>query len=125
MLRPPVLLHRDQSQHAEDGGEEQQTERDRPEPPAHRTLAPRLGGALALGLEVPSPLENRLAEHVVEELVARALVRLSRRRRHGAQDAAALAGGQLLEHCPDFRLRPAEPLREVRERLDDAPPSSA
>ena len=59
----------------------------------------------------------------MEELVARASPPSSRR--DGAQDAAALAGAELLEHGRDLRLRAARPLGEVDGGVRDLRPAAA
>ena len=80
-----------------------------PAPPALRCL-------LLAQLRLP-PLEDRLGEDVVEELVAAS--RLAGWRSDGAEDAAALAAAELLEHGRDLRLGPLRPLGEVGGRVGD------
>ena len=89
---------------------------------ADRGEAPARRGAPLLLVAAP-PLEDRLGEDVVEELVARRLVLA--RRRHGAQDAAALAAAELLEHGRDLRLGPSASTRRGRRRGGRSSSSSA
>ena len=69
-------------------------------------------------LVLPAPLEDRLGEDVVEELVA-GLSLAGRRRRNAPNDPARLAAAQLLQHLRDLRLAPPRPLRQIRGRMCD------
>ena len=75
------------------------------------------GAAAGAALFVAAaPVENRLGEDVVEQFVAR---RLASGRVDLAQDAAALAAAELLEHRRDLGLGPFRPVGEVRGGMGD------
>ena len=90
---------------------------DADEPSSDRPLTLRLGLLLAQLLVRLPPLEDRLGEDVVEELVADR--GLAGGRGDGAEDAAALAAAELLEHGRDLRLGPSRPLGEVGGGVGD------
>ena len=112
-----ALLQRPYGEPGEEGDECEQTCTDAYEPSPERSLALRLGLLLAQLLVPLPPLEDRLGEDVVEELVADH--GLAGRRGDGAEDAAALAAAELLEHGRDLRLGPPRPLGEVGGGMGD------
>ncbi len=95
---------------ADDRDKGEQSAADAREPPQRQP-------ARTLLLVAASPLENRLGEDVVEELVADR--GLAGGRGDGAEDAAALAAAELLEHGRDLRLGPSRPLGEVGGGVGD------
>src|SRR5262249_48086970 len=84
---------------------------------ADGALALRLGLLLAAPLGSLPPGERRLGQDVVEELVPRAV--LGRRRRHRAEDAAALGCAERVEHRGHLRRWPLRPAGEVGDGLGD------
>ena len=91
VARDVPLVERPRRERREAEHEDDEPDEDRDQPPANGALPSRFRLRLALALELLPPLEDRLAEDVVEDLVARALVLVTRRRRNRAQDAAAVA----------------------------------
>ena len=76
------------------------------------------GPPVAVVLVAPAPLEDRLAEDVVVELVAHRLG-LVHRRRHGPKQATVLAAAELVEDGGDLGLGSSRPLGQIGCRVRD------